>query len=53
MYIKFFDSSGQPFKSFKFSDMSFKDYAVKFIDLNGVAHQVNFKEFSYFIVINK
>ena len=40
MYIRFFDSNRCPFRSFHFTDISFKDYAVKIIDTNGIAHQV-------------
>lgn len=53
MYIRFFDSNRMPFRSFHFQELILKDYAVKIIDSNGIAHQVQYKEFSYFIVINK
>lgn len=54
MLIRFFDESRLPFRSFRFNsfkDISFKSYAVKIIDREGVPHQVAFKEFSYFTII--
>lgn len=54
MLIRFFDESRLPFRSFKFNnlqDLTFKDYAIKIIDRNGISHQVAFTEFSYFMVI--
>lgn len=54
MLIRFFDDCRLPFRSFKFnnpSDLSFKDYAVRVVDRNGITHQVLFTEFSYFMVI--
>ena len=54
MYIRFFDNGRNPTRSFfilSLQDISFKDYAVKIIDKNGIAHQVQNKDFSFFIVI--
>ena len=51
--VKFYDQAGDPFRSFSCISLEFVHSGIKVIDKNFISHLVQYKDFSYFVFINK
>ena len=51
--VKFYDPAGDPFRSFSCISIELVDSGIKVVDQNFISHLVQYKDFSYFVFINK
>lgn len=52
-YVKFYDKAGDPFRSFSCISLEFVHSGIKVVDINFLSHLVQYKDFSYFVFVNK